>query len=259
MKKILVILMLSILTVPAFAQDAFKRTKFFNIGYVNSTLTPEKEKGMKGNYGFSMSLGNRYWLNKQPIAGILKIGIDAIWFDANYVNLKTKSSNGNRNHSYDDILGDYDLGDYADDLGDYSDYLDDEEIFDEINTGSHQIEIGLGVGPSITVAPFAQKSGPINDLRATLFFHVVPSFSGVLMNTDGDLKLNYGFVPFLKFGGCINWKALSFFVEGRWGSANYKLASANTDVEDLEDGEIVSFDKWSLSTSSVRFGIGLSF
>lgn len=233
MKKILAILILSILTIPVFAQDAFKRTKFFNIGYVNSTLTPEFEKGMEGNYGFSMSLGNRYWLHKQPIAGILKFGLDAIWFDANYVNLKTESSDGN--YYYDD----------------------DEGMFDEINTGSHQIEIGLGVGPSVTVAPFANNSNQLKDLRASLFFHVVPSFSGVLMNNDGDLKLNYGIVPFLKFGGCINWKALSFFAEGRWGSANYKMASANDEIE--EDGDVISFDKWSMKTSSVRFGIGISF
>lgn len=224
---------------PAIAQDAFKRTKFFNIGYVHSTLTPENEKSMEGNYGYSMSLGNRYWLHKQPIAGILKFGLDAIWFDTNYVNLKTESSDGNY---YDD-----------------DDYFDDEGMFNEINTGSHQIEFGLGIGPSITVAPFAQKSTQIKDLRASLFFHAVPSFSGILMDNDGDLKLNYGFVPFLKFGGCINWKALSFFAEGRWGSANYKMASANDDVEDIEDGDMIRFDKWSLSTSSVRIGIGISF
>ncbi len=226
---------------PAFSQDAFKRSKFFNIGYVNSTLTPEDEEGLQGNYGFSLSLGNRYWLNKKPIAGILKIGIDAIWFDANYVNLKTKS--------YDDYDYDYDY-DYG---------YDDDEIFDEINTGSHQIEIGLGVGPSVTVAPFAQMSNQLKNLRASLYFHVVPSFSGVLMdNGDGDMKLNYGFVPFLKFGGCINWKALSIFAEGRWGSANYKMAST-ADVEDPDTDEIISFDKWSMKTSSVRFGIGISF
>ncbi len=136
---------------------------------------------------------------------------------------------------------------------------DDDEIFDEINTGSHQIEIGLGVGPSVTVAPFAQMSNQLKNLRASLYFHVVPSFSGVLMdNGDGDMKLNYGFVPFLKFGGCINWKALSIFAEGRWGSANYKMAST-ADVEDPDTDEIISFDKWSMKTSSVRFGIGISF
>ncbi|MDE6697341.1 MAG: hypothetical protein K2K25_10725 [Muribaculaceae bacterium] len=236
MKKLLIVLLLAVLTMPAFSQDAFKRSKFFNIGYVNSTLTPEDEEGLQGNYGFSLSLGNRYWLNKKPIAGMMKIAIDAIWFDANYVNLKTKS--------YDN---DYDYG------------YDDDEIFDEINTGSHQIELGLGVGPSITVAPFAMASNQLKNLRASLFFHVVPSFSGVLMdNGDGDLKLNYGFVPFLKFGGCINWKALSIFAEGRWGSANYKMASTS-DIEDPETDDIISFDKWSMKTSSVRFGIGISF
>lgn len=241
MKKIITILLLTVLAMPAFSQDAFKRSKFFNIGYVNSTLTPEDEEGLQGNYGFSLSLGNRYWLNKKPIAGILKIGIDAIWFDANYVNLKTKS--------YDDYDYNYDY-DYG---------YDDDEIFDEINTGSHQIEIGLGVGPSVTIAPFAQMSNQLKNLRASLYFHVVPSFSGVLMdNGDGDMKLNYGFVPFLKFGGCINWKALSIFAEGRWGSANYKMAST-ADVEDPDTDEIISFDKWSMKTSSVRFGIGISF
>ena len=231
MQKLLLVLLLSVFTMPAFSQDAFKRTKFLNFGYVTSTLTPEDEEGLDSNYGFSFTTGNRYWLHKKPIAGILKFGIDALWFDANYVSLKTKS---------------YDYG------------YDDDEVFDEINTGSHQVELGVGVGPSITVAPFAKSSNQLQQLRASLYCHVVPSFSMILMNDGEEINFNYGFVPFVKFGGCLNWKALSFWAEGRWGSANYKLA-LSSEEEDYETGDSTTFDRWSMSTSSIRIGIGLSF
>lgn len=246
MKKTLVILLLCMLSMPAIAQDAFKRTKFLNLGYVSSTLTPKDGAAWKGNYGFSFTTGNRYWLNKQPIAGILKFGLDALWFDINYVNLKT-------------VTDEYDDDDWKTRYGydDDYDYDDDDSPFSEFNTGSHQLELGLGVGPSVTVAPFATKSSQLKDLRASLYFHVVPSVSLILMNEGDDLKVNYGFVPFVKFGGCLNWKALSFWAEGRWGSANYKMASAED--EENEDGDMIKFDKWSMSTSSVRVGIGLSF
>lgn len=258
MKKILALFLLALISMPALnAQNPFKRTKFFNIGYVNSTLTPENELPMEGNYGAFLSLGNRYWLHKQPIAGMVKIGLDAIWGDINYVNLKPNNSDGNKViDSNDPEDEDYEL----------------EGPFSEINTGSHQLEFAMGIGPAISVAPFINMGNQLSELRGSLYCHFLPSFSMILMNQNDDLKFNYGFVPFISFGGSINWKALTFFAEGRWGSANYKMASAD-DLEDTIDsigsedyegalgsvGNMLQFDKWSMKTSSVRFGIGITF
>lgn len=232
---------------PDYSQSAFKRTKFVNFGYVSSTIKPENSPKWGSNYGFSFSNGNRYWLHKTPIAGMIKFALDATWIDITYTNLKVmtweEEYGGSTRYGYDD-------------------YYDDDDEFSEINIGSHQLEIGLGIGPSVTIAPFTAAQNQLKDLRGTLYFHCIPSFSGIFMDQGDGMKLNYGIVPFLKFGGCINWKALSFWVEGRWGSANYNLASAGDEDEDYDDEDYepgIRTDKWSIKTSSVRFGIGISF
>lgn len=178
---------------------------------------------------------------------MVRIGIDAKWFDLTYANLKA-NPDWAANYGQNGYDPDYDYG-----------YNDTPEEF-EANLGSHQIDAGIGVGISAVVAPFSKMSNMnLAQLKAGIYFHVTPTFSAVLIDEpNDDIRFNYAFVPYLNFGGYISWKALSIFVEGRWGSANYHLS--NSDESDDSDNEsFISFDRISAKNSGVRFGIGLRF
>lgn len=235
------------------------RQKSWNIGFVNSNWDPEVAPKLKCNYGFSMDL-RKTWYVTRPIANMLRIGIDVKWFDITYVNYKASGYGSTRGGSRGwDSWGDgYDPSDWGYDPDDYDFDIDDEVP----NLGSHQIDLGMSIGVSATVAPFYNFGNQLQDLKAALYFHFTPTFSALLISEeDEDLQFNYAFVPYFNFGLDISWKALNFFVEGRWGSANYNMASASEDNFDYEEGigSIFNDDKISVRNAGVRVGIGLRF
>lgn len=225
--------------------NIWNRTKTFNFGYVMSEWKPEGCEAFKPNYGFNLSLTKTYLLHKEAIGGFLKFGIDASWFDITYDNYKASP----------------DWLDFIDGNHDIPDYPSEGEI-DTPNLGSHQIDLALGVGISANFAPFASNSGDINKLRAKIYCRFLPSFSGMIISEPDDTRFNHAFVPYISFGGQVQWKVLSVFVEGRWGSANYKIGGIDEDTDYSENTNVadaIRFDKLSCSNSGVRFGIGLNF
>lgn len=237
-------------------QDKYKsiwhRTKTFRLGFSSSSWTPKGCAAFKPNYGFSMSLNNTYFVHKNPIAGMLKFGIEATWFDLNYVNYKA-------NPDWSAFIND----DYDPDYGYNPGWYEDEEL-DEPNLGSHQLDVALGVGVSAHIAPFSSFDSALNELRAKVYCNFLPSFSAMLISEPDDTRFNYAFVPYVTFGMQVQWKVLSLFVEGRWGSANYKIGglddSGDYDYDDdFNISDAIHFDKISCKNAGVRVGIGLSF
>lgn len=206
------------------------RKKYFNIGYVNQTLVHEEIQGLewKSDYGFSLSCGRTYYLHKKPLFKMLKFGLDLTIPDITYVKYSSPTffqkeqtaSNGGE---------------------------------DIVDLGMHQVDLGVHIGPSITL-------NPVDHLKICTYFHFAPSASVVIL----DDEVNTQYVSFLTFGGAIAYKAISLGVEGRWGSANYKSLSVS-DEEDYDDeeyeivGDIFSSDKNRLKTKSVRFYISFRF
>ena len=102
------------------------RGRFTNIGFVYNKMSQEGYPTIHSDIGISLTKGTTYYLHK-PIAGCLRFGIDASWFDINYANYKVK-----------------------------------EHFADEINEFSiHQVDLGLQVGVSATLNLFKrfQASG----------------------------------------------------------------------------------------------------
>lgn len=206
------------------------RKKYFNIGYVNQTLTHEEIQGLewKSDYGFSLSFGRTYYLHKKPLFKMLKFGLDLTIPDITYVKYSSptffqEEQTGNN---------------------------EDEDIVD---LGMHQIDLGIHIGPSITL-------NPIDHLKISTYFHFAPSASVVIL----DDEVNTQYVSFLTFGGAIAYKAISLGIEGRWGSANYKSLSVSDEKdyteEEYEDVDnIFSSDKNKLKTKSVRFYLSFRF
>lgn len=240
------------------AADIFNRTKTWAIGMANSEWKPEYCSAFKPNYGFMTSLTKTYHVHKKPIGGFLKFGIDASWFDVTYVNYKAAPDWG----AFDNNPA-YAPGtrfSWSDTSGD-----GDGDVLADPNLGSHQIDVAMGIGLSATFAPFFYSdSNNLAKLKAKLYCRFLPTFSMMLISEPNDTRFNYAFVPYISFGGMISWKVLSIFVEGRWGSANYKIGSINDDEGNYDDGDVnlgdvINFDKMSCKNYGIRFGIGLNF
>lgn len=222
-------------------RSVWGRQKAFKIGYVDNTWTPEAVDGqtlakLKPNYGFSLGLTKTYFLHPKAIAGCLKFGLDVTWFDISYVNYKA-------NPNWSDNVG-----------GDYGDLPD----FDVPNLGSNQIDAAMGIGISANVTPFFfSNSTGVKSVRAKLYCNFMPSYSALIISEDDETQVNHAFVPYFTYGLNLQWKALSFFIEGRHGSANYKINDIDIDYDSFEGGFVS--DKVSCSNSGYRAGIGICF
>jgi opacity protein-like surface antigen len=69
------------------------RPKFFNLNYSSQTVTfgNAGTESPASDLGFGFATGRSYILHKKPIARMLRIGIDATWFDLNYGNWNQKT------------------------------------------------------------------------------------------------------------------------------------------------------------------------
>lgn len=223
-------------------KSVWKRTKFMNIAYVNQSITDESQDQKvkyKSQFGVSFNLGNTYYLHR-AIAGVLRFGLDAVWTDINYAKYKDANidlnipDSGNINE--EDINGDYDLG--------------------EFDLGMHQLEVGIGLGPAVNVAPFGKKTNGLKSLRVQAYFHFLPSYSALIMTEDGETSVHHGFCPMFTAGGNIQYKIISLGVEARWGSAKYKGASF--DSGDSEGGDSAD-EKVKYKTSATRVYLRFCF
>ncbi|MDH6358790.1 hypothetical protein [Parabacteroides sp. PF5-9] len=133
-------------------EDSPKRNTYLNVGYVFQQL-----KGVDNNmlfnsdYGVSFSIGHTYYLHRKPIANLMKVGLDATFFDLN--------------------------------VADYTDYNSRHYNDGEDSDRTMQIAAGMQIGPSLTFFP------PVNELKGHLYVRYAPSFSGIVANED--LYANY--------------------------------------------------------------------
>lgn len=95
------------------------RKKYINLSFTNMKMTQDGLPQLKSNYGAAFTVGRTFYFHKKPIAGILRFGIDATWFDINYTNYKIKHIT----------------------------------YWDMDNYEYHQADISMHIGPSITINP----------------------------------------------------------------------------------------------------------
>ena len=210
-----------------------KRKKYFQIGYINQTLTHQDVPGLewKSDFGVSLAMKQTFYLHKKPLFNMLKFGLDATWFDVSYA--KYSQPKGWEGPS------------------DPSDFEEGEAYFDLV---AHQAETGLGIGPSITV-------NPIDHLKVSGYFHFIPSGSILVLNDE----VNASYVSNFAYGGAISYKAISFGVESRWGKAKYNSFSVdedaidNSDREDFNPDDVLITGENRMKTKSVRFYLTLRF
>lgn len=183
------------------------RKRYVNLNFVNQTFTPasgffDTDQGLKSNFGAAITVGRTFYLHKKPLAKMIRIGIDATWFDLNYTNYKLLykyPSNGS--YGYDDEYG------------------DNEESYN-----FHQAEIAMQVGPSVTV-------NPISKMNVHAYFRYAPSFS-VLYDGDGI----YGnYATYFVTGAAVSYGVIGLGVEARFGNCKYKAFGGDGEGDDEGD------------------------
>ena len=153
--------------------------------------------GMDGDFGVALAKGRTYYLHKYPIAKTMKFGLDWNQLDANYA-------------KYPDLPPC--IIQAAEGAG-----LPDLSI--------HQVEAGMGIGPSFTYSPTWQ-------FKACMYFHVTPSYS--MMFQDGDFHGNYA--TFYNLGLTLSYKVISLGAEWRWSrAAGYGSLLTERDCTECRD------------------------
>lgn len=194
-----------------------KYKKYRTIAYLNESMTAGSETKIKGNgdFGISLTFGRTYYLHKEPLAGLIKFGIDATFFNINYVYY----GNGfDELEKYNPEYGDEDG--YANRAGmmrpldyydDYKDYIGDYDWKDEVNLGSHHLTVGMQVGPSITI-------NPIDYLKASLYFRYSPTYEMLLV----DEEFGSSYATYFNYGFNVSYRKFLIGIEGYWGNSKFK-------------------------------------
>ena len=236
MKKILLVLVLlgfGLSSVMAQEADAIKkkrdekmylkynkvwndRKQYFNFSYANQTISSvENGAEYKSDWAAALTSGKTFYLHKRPLARMIKFGLDWTWFDLN--------------------------------AAQYS-FVDTELFKDRERNNLYQAEIGMHVGPSVTI-------NPVHHLKVSAYYRLAPSYSA-LFDAD-DEGFYHNFCLFNTVGAAISWKVLSVGIEMRSGKANY---------DGIEFGEFgpgksgePTADCYKLKTESVRFYFGFRF
>lgn len=225
MKQTFIVFLLSFLVLSAAAQEGAKTTGFWrpkyrNLNYNIKKMTFPDDSSLDSKFGASFTTGRTYYLHKTPILRMIRIGIDATWFDINYTNYKQKWS---------DYYPEYDGDDY---------YVEDD--FNEEFT-IHKAEVGMHVGPSVTV-------NPIGKLNLHGYFRFAPTFA--VMYDDDVFRGNYA--SMFVTGVSLSYGVIGVGIEKRWGTCKYKELFGGDD-----DYEVVSDPK--IKTSGLRVYLAFRF
>lgn len=218
-----------------FNKKIWGKGKYLHIGYDWQQTAVEGEGIEKSNFAISLTKGTSYLFPTKPIANLLKVGVDVQWFDLGFAKYKNETSHDENWDSmgsiWDNIGGDEEGGF---DLG----FMDS---FSKL--GRMTFTAGMGIGPVVTVAPFANFGNQASYLKASVYFHWKPTFGMYLLSEDGDLSASYGYCNLFDFGGKITWKAIGLGIEGRWGNGKFNPVSLDFDFgegnyEDIYGSEV---------------------
>lgn len=211
MKKLLFILLAVLLTTQTMAQESSLRKKYVNLSFSNIKMTQDDSPTLKSNYGAALTVGKTFFVHKKPIANMIRFGIDATWIDINYSNYKVEYR-----------------------------YMEHGRYDSEFSS-FHQAEIGMQVGPSITV-------NPICKLNIHGYFRYTPTFSALY---DGD-TFRGGYASYFVGGGAVSYGVIGLGIEARFGECKYKTFGGMGSGGESEYN-ITSDSESTIATSKSKF------
>lgn len=231
----------------------WKRKAHLMIGFSTQKMTDADnadDMQYKSKMGFVLDWGKTFYLHKKPIANLMKVGIDWSWIDLSFA--KYKSGTGihfNANTS----TGDY--SDYIDGSGSYDSYYDDADMDIDADLGVYSLSAGMSVGPSFTFSPFYNTGKGLQHILAQTYFHVTPSYTGMILSTDGETELKSGYTTFFNWGINLSYKVISVGYEYRWGKSKFSTLSLDDDDEDYSGSEYSDGNE----KAKIKFGTSMFY
>ena len=118
-----------------------RRSGYLNLSYVtqNTKTNIDELSSMNSDWGAALSWGKTFYLHRQPIANVLKFGLDWTWLDLNGACFN-QSLTSIFDGAYDEVL--------------------------------YQLDAGMQLGPSITV-------NLVHHLKVSTYFRMTPSYSAI--------------------------------------------------------------------------------
>jgi hypothetical protein len=196
---------------------------------VGSGVVPK----FKTDWGVSLQLGRSYKLHKKPISNILQFYIDYSYIDLNVNHFKHE---GDGKNLYDTSVR----------------LPDGKKFHTPWNLEKYDINYGMAVGPSFSVAPFNfMKSRGLHYLHLNVWYHIGYHASLLAMMNDEDadanpnqstssgeekvregIKLDLGHGLTNAFGLSLTWKFIGIGYEYRSGALKYQSLDKDTYGDD---------------------------
>lgn len=223
--------------------------RFTRLGYAIAQTAEEYSPVEKSKFSFFLTKGTTYLFPKKPIAGLLKIGLDAVWFDIQATKYNSPYSSLNWTSEFVEEPTN----------SEYEDF--EEEITDiDLNIGCWGVSMGMGIGPNVSVAPFALTSiTGLQPLRVSLYFHYAPTMQLYLKSQDGDVELSSAFCHMMNFGGTLSYRAIGIGFEGRWGKGKFKPLDFSSIGEEGDESESLGAEKYTRRFANSRIYIQFRF
>ncbi len=206
--------------------------------YIANEKLKSPASEIESDWGFGFAAERAYYLHRRPILGMIKIGLD--W-------------------SYELWITKY--KDQAFDMGFQNTYINDL-MGDQVGEDIYQGGTTLGIGPSVTFAPFGFTDNFLNKLNARAFFHYRFGLSGFHMETDGlldDDSILTAFCYGPSYGLRISLNRLSLGVEFRSLTSKYKCKYYYEEYVNDRYYEDEGSEKIKFKTTSVMLSVGLNF
>ena len=227
--------------------DVWGRRGYFNFSYNNTKLTPKGnypngfDNGnvgeLKSDWGASIQYGRSYRLHKKPIANVATFNIDYTGIDLNV------------NHFKAEGLGQYDSRQKHAGEGDKKTDVDFYTL--PWNMEKYEVNYGMALGPSLTLAPFNLLNGNgLHFIKFNVFYHIGYNVSMIYSPNDkkldvnqselgveydkeryehmeSNLKMSWGHGMIQSFGVNVSWKAIGLAYEHRTGKIKYKAMNTS--------------------------------
>jgi len=223
-------------------RDVWGRKGYVNIGYNSSKLTADEfiATGKDGrnvpefssSWGASLMVGRAYALHKRPIANIAQFNIDYTYIDLNVNHYDIEGDGRNLFDSRERFPKD-----------------DQSYYFTPWNLEKYELNYGMALGPSLTVAPFTMLNvRALHYVKLNVYYHIGYHASMLMMlkndqadvNQEGvegyektdyekanTLKLDWGHGLISSFGFNVTWKFVGIGYEHRSGSVKYQSVATS--------------------------------
>ena len=216
--------------------DVWGRRGYFNFSYNTTKLSPKGnypnglDNGLvgelKSNWGASIQYGRSYRLHKKPISNVALFNIDYTGID---LNVNHFEAIGNGTYKYNSSIKQTIK----------EDGKDNEYYNLPWNMEKYEVNYGMTLGPSLTLAPFNLLSGNgLHYIKFNVFYHIGYNISMIYSPNDkkldenqsgedfqameSNLKMAWGHGMMQSFGFNISWKAIGIGFEHRSSTIKYK-------------------------------------